>query len=889
MFEDKTPSPGSTQPHPLDASLGLTGALPESQPFFDPFAPQWDDEVNQRVRPRPKGSVPPFKSMYKNMPGMISKIDLNKVPGLLRIRDRDKSKEKPKKAPPVASHTTVPGDTLASLVSKYKVSEDALRQANADKVKKFKRNNGQGHLEGFDVGVELAIPSGEATPVKATTAPVTEAPSETQVEKGGMASTENMILEELVTTGASSDTAKEDKIKEGGASASAKMAENDLKRVKPHLTKLTAVAKKHGLPPALLAALASRETRAGKFVNDEGYGTYDPNGYGLLQVDKNAHTPEGEPFSEEHIEQAAGILLGMLEVIKREFPQWTRAEQLRGAIARYNGGLRKINGLAAVDNITTKKDYSADVWARARHYAGLEEFGGKGELPEIPTQATTIEEKEAAPEADTSLICSSVGRPSGNLKKEELHRERINYADDVMLIQDRLLELGLLSRADHSSERNAMVIPESTKSIKPEELFGTAEPVEKVKSDTQYRAQMAPEHLVATIKAIEVFQREVRGLSGKGVDGRIDPGQNTIKALMSSSMTAEAVQSARSTYAARKVEAEKKAEEVAAEKARIDAIRNEPVTEENIDRIIRSPRSTEGVAAYLSEYLVYNPKFVQKALERLGGGGAKKEVIINLLSISSDSTLMRCDIEVLETMKNAFNKAFLNYSSVVYSVREEQRQVERLIKLLERTKSLNLKDLAIEAVDNQKDQRKYRWNWEDKNAGTGVDCSHFIKEVVATAESEEARRLKQDKGYLTPEEINTYSKSFNDKNLKEFEDEERGTRRMARYLEKYGYYSTSLEDVKEGDIVFIGPGKEKSIGSIGHIVIIIEIRDTKDGKEYQFADAGMQEAKYVDGSYSGGGRSVRGINILDSEGIVWKGSKVERHFKGTGNLKRETK
>ncbi|WP_343859687.1 LysM peptidoglycan-binding domain-containing protein, partial [Fulvivirga kasyanovii] len=445
MFEEKTPSPGAAQPHPLDVSLESTGALPESQPFFDPFAPQWDDEVNQRIRPRPKGSVPPFKSMYKNipsiyemtMPGMISKIDLNKVPGLLRIRDRDKPKEKLKTAPPAASHTTVPGDTLAALALKYKVSEDALREANADKVKKFKRNNGQGHLEGFDIGVELAIPSGEAIPVKTTTAPVadTQPAMETKAEKGGMASTENMILEELVTTGASADTAKEDKIKEGGASASAKMAETDLKRVKPHLSKLTAVAKKHGLPPALLAALASRETRAGKFVNDEGYGTYDPNGYGLLQVDKNAHTPEGEPFSEEHIEQAAGILLGMLEVIKKEFPQWTRAEQLRGAVARYNGGLRKINGLAEVDNITTKKDYSADVWARARHYARLEEFGGKGELPEIPTQATTIEEKEVAPEMDTSLICSSVGRPSGNSKKEELQREKINYADDVILIQ----------------------------------------------------------------------------------------------------------------------------------------------------------------------------------------------------------------------------------------------------------------------------------------------------------------------------------------------------------------------------------------------------------------------------------------------------------------------
>ncbi|MTI27197.1 LysM peptidoglycan-binding domain-containing protein, partial [Fulvivirga kasyanovii] len=200
MFEEKTPSPGAAQPHPLDVSLESTGALPESQPFFDPFAPQWDDEVNQRIRPRPKGSVPPFKSMYKNMPsiyemtmpGMISKIDLNKVPGLLRIRDRDKPKEKLKTAPPAASHTTVPGDTLAALALKYKVSEDALREANADKVKKFKRNNGQGHLEGFDIGVELAIPSGEAIPVKTTTAPVadTQPAMETKAEKGGMASTE---------------------------------------------------------------------------------------------------------------------------------------------------------------------------------------------------------------------------------------------------------------------------------------------------------------------------------------------------------------------------------------------------------------------------------------------------------------------------------------------------------------------------------------------------------------------------------------------------------------------------------------------------------------------------------------------------------------------------
>lgn len=918
MFETKTSSSSPAKSDPVNNIRSQINVLDQKKSFNDPYYTEWDNDIDYEppFKNKSSSSSPSRRDQipdpyFMTPAGMLANIYLEEMtlPGSLKSEEEGEIE----KVPETSSHEVIPGDTLASLALKYGVSEELIKEANPGKVKKYKLKSGKGYIESFNVGEELSIPaqklvaepkpevanesdvSNDVKPAESVTESKPDPVAEPIIKKEpakeknlpaeSKVAAENKILEELVTTGAGKHTAASDKL-EAGVEASEAMAKRDLDHMKDYLDIFKKVAEKYGLPTALLVAIASRESRGGTGLNENGYGKSDGDGFGLMQVDKQ-NSPEGTAYSETNIEQAAEILMAQYKVVKKKHPDWTVAEQLRGAVAAYNFGAKNVQTKKGVDKGTTGDDYSSDIWARARYYSGLEEFGGKGALAGEATKAGE-KETDSITAVDDSIICFGVGKPSPSKKKPANQKKNMNYAADVILVQDRLLELGLLSEADHSAERQAMITPGRAAAIKPD-VFLNTEPLEEEKEAIHYRKQMAPENLVATIKAIEVFQQQV--IKSSVVDGRLDAKGGTIKSLMDPSFTAELVKEKRGKYAVEKALAEKKAKEEAAERARIEAIRNEPATDENADRITAAPRSSKGVAMYLNEYLVYNPRLILKVLERLDvKSGAKVEVIMYLLSFSSDTTLMRCDVEVLQTLRNTLTQRFIRERLDLYGTKEEQHQIPRLDRLIEKTKNLNLKDLAIEAADNEKDERKYRWNWKDKNAGTGVDCSHFIKEVVATAESKEARLLKQDKGYLTPEEINLYSKSFTDENLKEFQDEERGTRRMARYLEKYGYYSTSLEDVKEGDIVFIGKGEEKSIGTIGHIVIIIEIKESPEGKKYVFADSGMSGASYnkTGKSYEGGNRSVRKDQTMNSDGVVWKGSPVERCFKGVGKLNDNT-
>lgn len=64
--------------------------------------------------------------------------------------------------------------------------------------------------------------------------------------------------------------------------ASHKLAEHDLVRMNKYKELITRVGQKHGLDPAIIAGIISRESRAGSAL-DHGWGDHGK-GFGLMQV-----------------------------------------------------------------------------------------------------------------------------------------------------------------------------------------------------------------------------------------------------------------------------------------------------------------------------------------------------------------------------------------------------------------------------------------------------------------------------------------------------------------------------------------------------------------------------------------------------------------------------
>ena len=177
------------------------------------------------------------------------------------------------------------------------------------------------------------------------------------------------ILFGQVGKGASVATGRQDGLGPG-QQTSVKMAKSDEDRVLIHKDKFIQAAARYGLPPSLLAAIASRETRGGSQLNDAGYSIYGGNeGFGLMQVDAGHHTPAGAPMSLEHIEQAAGILALFRDQLRNRHPDWTDAQILKGAVSAYNCGPGRIRTVSGMDSRTTGEDYSSDTWVRAQYYA----------------------------------------------------------------------------------------------------------------------------------------------------------------------------------------------------------------------------------------------------------------------------------------------------------------------------------------------------------------------------------------------------------------------------------------------------------------------------------------------------------------------------------------
>ena len=179
----------------------------------------------------------------------------------------------------------------------------------------------------------------------------------------------NSILFDQVGQGASAETAQQDRLA-GGMKSSIKMAKADEDRTMQYKDLFIEAAARYDLPPPLLAAIASRETRGGGQLGRDGYSIYGGNqGFGLMQVDAGHHPPTGGPTSIEHIEQAAGILAQFRDTLANRNPNWTEGQVLKAATAAYNTGPGRVTSVANMDSRTTGKDYSNDTWIRAQYYA----------------------------------------------------------------------------------------------------------------------------------------------------------------------------------------------------------------------------------------------------------------------------------------------------------------------------------------------------------------------------------------------------------------------------------------------------------------------------------------------------------------------------------------
>jgi hypothetical protein len=179
----------------------------------------------------------------------------------------------------------------------------------------------------------------------------------------------NSILADFEGTGASANTAAQDHL-EPGRAASFAMAKTDLRRIQPLKDRFNSAADETALPPALLAALSSRESRCGNVLDHSGFGD-GGNAFGILQVDRRFHALAGlpDPTSQTHISQAAGILKSFLAETTTKFPSASAARQLQAAVAAYNCGAGHVASPETADAITTGHDYSNDVWERAKFYA----------------------------------------------------------------------------------------------------------------------------------------------------------------------------------------------------------------------------------------------------------------------------------------------------------------------------------------------------------------------------------------------------------------------------------------------------------------------------------------------------------------------------------------
>uniref|UniRef100_A0A8C2CWY1 Lysozyme g n=1 Tax=Cyprinus carpio TaxID=7962 RepID=A0A8C2CWY1_CYPCA len=158
------------------------------------------------------------------------------------------------------------------------------------------------------------------------------------------------------TTGASQATANQDRLNIIGVEASKKLAETDLARMEKYKSMITKVGREKQMDPAVIAAIISRQSRAGATLED-GWGDHGY-AFGLMQVGFSPNTLPANVFS--HLASLASI-----NVINR---LRNKTNKPSGGISAYNAGVSTVSSYENIDARTSGKDFSNDVVARAQWF-----------------------------------------------------------------------------------------------------------------------------------------------------------------------------------------------------------------------------------------------------------------------------------------------------------------------------------------------------------------------------------------------------------------------------------------------------------------------------------------------------------------------------------------
>ncbi|KAM4536953.1 uncharacterized protein PAE49_021368 isoform 2-T2 [Odontesthes bonariensis] len=186
-------------------------------------------------------------------------------------------------------------------------------------------------------------------------------------------------LSQITPSGASEMTARLNKLTINdalvvGVEASNILAEQDLRAISKYKDKIIQVGLKHNISPALIAAIISKQSLGGTVLQPSGYGQFDSNSYGLMQINKTFHAVTGGPFSLEHIDDGTKYLIHLMKNVRQaeEFSSWNSEQKLIGSLVAYISGPEKLREALQVpgdlDRVTPTGDFANDVIARARWF-----------------------------------------------------------------------------------------------------------------------------------------------------------------------------------------------------------------------------------------------------------------------------------------------------------------------------------------------------------------------------------------------------------------------------------------------------------------------------------------------------------------------------------------